>query len=204
MAVFSQELLSSVDPTAELLVRNDLVSALVSVIDASFADPANSGTADIEPASVANGAPSIPSSGDGIEDIQSLVANFSGDPERAVLIGSPRTFTKLHDPLLMPGLGPRGGTALGIPAIPSAAAGDALILLDPDAVALGEGETDVRTSGQASIEVLDNPTNDTAAPTATSQVALWQVNAAAILVEQRVNWQAIRPCASVVTGVGAS
>jgi hypothetical protein len=204
LAVFSRELLEAIEPAGELLIRDDLAKALSAVIDASFADPSNAGVPDVEPASIANGVAATTSSGDGVEDIQTLVANFPGDPERAILVGSPQTFTKLHDPLLMPGLGPRGGQALGIPAIPSAAAGNALILLDPDGVALDEGEVELRTSGQATISMLDDPTQSAVSPTAVNQTSLWQANATAVLVEAAVNWTTVRPSVSVVTGVAAS
>lgn len=204
LAVLSGEMLQSVDPRAELLIRDDMAAALTAVINSSFINPSNSGTPDLEPASVSNGAPATASSGDGAKDLRELIASFPGDLERAVLIGSPSSFAVLSDPFLLPNLGVRGGEALGIPAVPSSAAGDALILLDPDAVALGDGGTAVRVATQATVEMTDAPTGSSATPTATSHVSLWQANAVGLLVEQTINWQAIRPCASIVTGMATS
>lgn len=204
LAVLSNELLQSVDPAAELLIRNDMAAALTAVINASFIDPSNSGTADLEPASVTNGAPSTAAGADGAANIRELIASFPGDLERAVLVGSPSSFAVLSDPFLFPNLGVRGGEALGIPAVPSTAAGDTLALIDPDAIALGDGGTAVRIATQATVEMTDAPTGSSTTPTATSHVSLWQANATGILVEQVVNWQPIRACASVVTGMAAS
>jgi HK97 family phage major capsid protein len=204
LGVFSNELLQSLDPRAELLIRDDMAKALSAVMDASFIDPSNAGTPDLEPASVTNGAPSTAASGDGAADIRELIAAFPGDLERAILVGSPATFAVLSDPFLFPALGVRGGEALGIPAIPSSAAADTLALIDPDAIALGDGGTAVRVATQATVEMTDAPTGSSVTPTATSQVSLWQANATGVLVEQVVNWQPIRPCASVVTGMAAS
>jgi len=208
LIVTTNELLESLEPAAELLIRNDMIAAMVATINASFIDPTNSGVAGVEPASISNGAPSTAASGDGASDIRELIASFPGDLSRAVLIGSPATFAVLSDPFLLPRLGVRGGEALGIPAIPATAAGDTLVLVDPAAIAVGEAETSLSTSREASIEMLDaNLTGDSVGVVpgaAASTVTLFQTNSTAIKAEKVINWEVARPGVSIVTGVATS
>jgi hypothetical protein len=206
LAVFSDELLESLDPAAELFIRDGLVSAVVEAIDLSLVDPANSGTANVKPASITNGVTGISSTGDGLQDVRNLVDAFplTGDLSRAVLIGAPVTFAAMHDPVFLPGLGVRGGEAMGIPAIPSNQAGDDLILVDPGSVALGEDAMELRASNEATIEMSDAPTQNATTPTATTQTSLWQCDSTAILCNKFLNWSVQQPAVSLVTGVAGS
>lgn len=208
LTVVTDELLESADPMAEITIRDDLVGAVVEAINASLIDPANNGTAGVEPASITNGVPSVAATGDGLADIRQLIDIFPGDLERAVLIGSPNSFAAMHDPLVLPGLGVRGGNALGIPAIASTAAGSTLALVDPDGIAWGGADTEIRTSREATIEMLDSAlTGDSfgvVPPTAASTVSLWQTNSSALVAEQHVNWEAARPSVATLTGVDQS
>lgn len=210
LTVVTDELLEASDPLAETVIRDDLVAAVSAAIDQSFIDPANAGSAGVEPASVTNGITAISAGANGVDaegrlfDVRDLIEAFPGDLERAVLIGSPRTFSIMYNPQYLPGLGVRGGSALGIPAIASTAAGDTLALIDPDGIAVGSGTTDVRVSTQGAVQMLDNPTIDSVAPTATTTVSLWQTDSAAVMAEQRVNWQVVRPSVAVLDGVAES
>ncbi|WP_165938449.1 phage major capsid protein [Parafrankia sp. BMG5.11] len=204
LTVLTEETLESADPAAEALVRNDLVAAVSAAIDQSFIDPANAGTVGVEPASITNGAPAVASTADGLVDIRALIAAFPGDLERAVLIGSGVSLAALYDPITLPLLGARGGSAIGIPAVASNAAGTTVALIDPDGIAMGEGTADVRTAAHASIEMKDaSLTQDATTGAGSTTVSLWQTNAVAVLAEQRVNWEAARPSVAVLTGVGA-
>lgn len=204
LAVITEELAESSDPSAEMVIRNDMVEAIAAAIDVSFIDPANAGTANIKPASITNGAPAIAATGDGLADIRELIAQFPGDLERAVLIGSPSTFAVLSDPLLLPTLGVRGGSALGIPAIPSKAAGTALALVDPAGIALGEAEMDLSASREASVEMRDDPTQSSTTPTAANMVSLWATNSIGILTSKTIAWEVARPSVQIITGMAAS
>lgn len=204
LTVISNELLESLDPAAELLIRNDLVNANVEALNTSFIDPANAGVADVEPASITNGISAIPSSGDGLTDIREMVNVFPGDIGRAVLIGSPSSLAALHDPIYLPNIGVRGGEALGMPVVAAEAAGDALIMVDPDGIALGEAEMALKVSTQGTIEMSDAPTQEATTPTAAQQVSLWQTNSTAIMSEKVINWEIARPAVALVTGVATS
>jgi hypothetical protein len=194
LAVVTEELLTSADPAAEMLIRDELVAAVVRAIDATFINAGNAGVAGVKPAGVANG-----TSGSAAT-IEELIGNFPGNLETAVLIGSPERFVALHS-AAHPDIGARGGELLGIPAVASTAAGDTITLLDPTGVAYGEDATamEVKVSRQATIEMRDDPTGDAAAPTAAQMVSLFQTNAAGILFNGYANWQRVRPCASTFT-----
>jgi hypothetical protein len=203
--IVTRELLASADPASEELIRQDMVAAVAAAIDESLLNPANAGTAGLEPASLTNGVPSISSSGDGLADMRQLVDAFPGRLETAVLIGSPKTFLALHDPMVLPAIGAAGGNVLGIRAIPSSAAGDTLTLLDPSGVALGIGDVVARSSDQATIEMDDTPAHEATTPTpTTSLVSLWQCGAVGLLTELSANWVAARPCAATIAGIAQS
>lgn len=204
LCVVSNLLLESADPAAELMIRNDLMSACVDALNQSFIVPSNAGVSGVEPASITNGVTAIPASGDGLTDVRNMIDVFPGDLERAVLVGSPSSFAALHDPMILPGLGVRGGEAVGIPAIASTAAGETLVLIDPDGIALGEGEMALKVSTQGTIQMSDAPTQDSVTPTAVNQVSLWQCNATALMAEKVINWDVARPSVSLVTGVATS
>lgn len=208
LSVATTEMLESSDPAAERIIRDDMIAALVSAIDASFIDPTNNGVSGVEPASVTNGAPSVAATGNGLDDLRLLIDAFPGDLQQAILIGSAESFAAMHDPLVLPGLGVRGGSAIGIPAFPLAVAGSTLALIDPTGIAYGAGTTDIRTSREASIEMLDTSlagdSINVVPPTAASTVSLWQTNSAAIICEQAVAWEAARPSAAILEGVDQS
>jgi hypothetical protein len=52
-------------------------------------------------------------------------------------------------------------------------------------------------SREASLQMLDNPTNDTVTPTATSMVSLWQTNSVGFRCERILNWARRRSNAAV-------
>ena len=219
LCVFTDEHLRAADPASELLIRDDLARALIDVIDASFIDPANSGTTDIEPASIAYGAPvdAVTGTSDA-DDIRAAVAyaiaNFDGDLEQAVLIARPEflAFFGLNPLLNTEAIGARGGSIGGIPALPSKAlpldgsGKQQMVLVDPTGIALGEEGLELRTSREASIEMLDsNLTGDSIGVvpgTAASTVSLWSTNSVGLLAEKHLNFAVARAgSVRVITGL---
>lgn len=215
LTVLTEELLESADPASETTIRDDMANAMAAVIDESFINPANSGTAGIEPASVANGAQADAATGTSTDDIRDAVAfsigQFDGDLTRAVLVGRPELFVHmgLQSAFQIEQLGARGGSIGGIPAIATTAlpldAGgkQQLVLIDPDSIAFGEEGMDLRTSRKASIEMVDNPVGSSTDPTGTASiVSLWQTNSAALMSEKYLNWQLARSGGvRVITGL---
>ncbi len=204
LTVVTKELALSADPAAEAFIRDDLVAAVVAAIDSTFIDPANAGVSGVKPASVTYGAPSTNATGDALDDVRLLIDAFPGDLQRAVVIGSPSTFAAMNEPLVMPNIGVRGGDLLGIPAIPSTAAGDTLALIDPDGIAYGNGTVETKIATEATIQMLDNPTNSTVTPTPTNLVSLWTANSAAIMAECVTGWEVARPSVAILEVVAQS
>jgi HK97 family phage major capsid protein len=193
MVVVTDEVLRSSSPNAEASVRNDLLNAVVRELNSAFLDETNAGISGVMPASVTNAVTPVSGSGDMADDLQLLLANFQGNLETATFIGHPVLFASLSG-ANYPGLGGRGGTLLGFPAIASSQVSpDTLILLDSDGIAYAEGSAEIRVSRQATIQMLDNPTNNSATGTATQAVSLFQTNAVALLCEISVNWSVARP-----------
>lgn len=82
---------------------------------------------------------------------------------------------------------------------------DTLTLIDPGAIAYGEGPLEVRASRQAVIEMKSSSlTQDATTGTGTTQVSLWQANAVGILLEQYVNWKAHANAVAILTGISSS
>jgi hypothetical protein len=186
MVVCTDEVLRSSNPSAELLIRNDLLNATARAIDDAFIDETNAGIANVMPTAVNHNL--TPAA-----DLQLLIAGFTGDLSVSYFVGHPAYFAGLagsdH-----PNIGARGGSLLGIPAISSSACSpDVLTLVDPTGLVYSEGSAEIRTSRQATIQMLDNPTNNSATGTATTMVSLYQVNSTALLAEVAVNWSVARP-----------
>ena len=102
-----------------------------------------------------------------------------------------------------PGIGPTGGTFVGLPVFTSEyiadeSEGAVVILVKGDEIFLGdEGGIDVRTSDQASLQMDTAPTQDSVTPTASTSVSMFQTNSVAFLVERYLNWQKRRASALV-------
>jgi hypothetical protein len=90
-----------------------------------------------------------------------------------------------------PGLTMRGGEFMGFPAIVSNyVPAETVVFLNTSDVYFGdEGGFEVKMSGEASLEMLDNPVGDSVAPTgAASMVSMFQTNSTAFLAERHLNW----------------
>lgn len=197
LSVATKELLESDDQRAEVLIRNEMARSIASAVNAAFIDPANAGEADIKPAAVTYGLSAI---GGGSptntpdEDFEELIASFTGDLERAYLLMPPLIGAKLSS-AARPNIGARsGGEWAGIPVVTSTDVPTGVIaLVDPDGIAIAEGTGEVRTSTQASIEMVDAASINSGTPVAAQLVSMWQANCVAIMTERVVNWQIVRP-----------
>ena len=56
-----------------------------------------------------------------------------------------------------------------------------------------DGQVTIDASREASLEMLDNPTNNSATGTATSLVSMFQTNSVALKAERYINWAVRRP-----------
>src|SRR5262245_2044867 len=70
IAVLTKETVRDSNPSAETIIRDELARALVQRMDADFIDPDNAGTANIKPASIANGASTVTSAGTSADNVR--------------------------------------------------------------------------------------------------------------------------------------
>lgn len=217
ISVITQELARFSSPSADMLVRDGLRDAIVERIDIDFIDPAEAGTANVQPASITNGLTALTSAGTSADnartDLANIVSSFveaNQNTEGLVLI-MPTTLAlalsfqvnSLGQPEF-PGLNMTGGTLNGIPVITSQYAanasggGNLVIALNQRELFLADdGQVNVDASMEASLQMLDNPTNNSATATPTTMVSMWQTNSIALRAERFINWRKRRSTAVV-------
>lgn len=211
ISVLTEELMRFSDPSAERLVRNALAKVLIERIDTDFVDPDFAGSANVSPASITNGVVAIGSSGDDADavraDIQALwAAAVAADMDLtdAVYITTPAIALALS--LMMnpigssrefPEISIRGGSLLGVPVIVSnyVEGGDFILAFASEIYLSDDGEATVDFSREASLQMLDNPTNDSNTPTPTTLVSMYQTDSVALRAHRFVNWSKRRSTA---------
>lgn len=214
IAVLTEELLRFSNPSAEMLVRDSLAAALLERLDTDFVDPAVAEVANVSPASITNGVTPIASSGTDANavrtDVQAAVTQFIS-ANISLISGvwiMPAT-TALALSLMRNALGQRefpeitmmGGTFEGLPVIvseyvPSDTSGALVILVNAQDIWLADdGQVVIDASREASLQMLDNPTNNSATATATTMVSMFQTNSVALRAERWINWKKRRAAA---------
>lgn len=207
IAVITEELIRFSSPSAERLVRDSLASAIIAKADTDFVDPTKAAVSNVSPASITNGVTAIVSGGNTAADIrcdiQNLWAPFiaaNNAPRNAVYIMDSVTalgLSLMQNPLGQaeyPGLTLNGGTFMGVPVIvsdylPQSSAGSILILCNASDIWLADdGQVTIDASREASLQMLDNPTNNSSSATATTMVSMFQTNSVAIRAERYINW----------------
>lgn len=221
IAVLTEELIRFSDPSAERLVREGLAAAVIERMDIDFVDPAKAAVTNVSPASIFNGVAGIPSSGNDADairaDVQALWAPFiaaRNPPRNAVYLMDSTTalaVSLMQNPLgqsEFPGLTMNGGTFMGVPVIVSDylvvdSDGGMVALVNASDIWLADdGGVTIDASREASLQMLDNPTNNSATGTATSLVSMFQTNSVAFRAERYVNWARRRASAvAYLTGV---
>lgn len=197
ITVYTQELMRRSDPAVDVLVRDDLIAACATLVDATFVDAA--ATSAVRPAGILNGVTAISSTGTTAShyeaDLLSLInafvaANLSLDGSY-LLMSETRAaqISLLRDALgnsYFNGMTLRGErTLMGIPVITSQSVGNKIILVKTSEILLAQdGGVDVSYSDQATI--VDGTTTHN----------LWQQNKFAVRVEKFITWNKRRPIAS--------
>jgi HK97 family phage major capsid protein len=211
LMAIDDELRRSSSPSAELMVRDDLAKTVQQLLDLSLIDPNQGGTANVQPASLTyNVTPITPTGTNAAAISTDVAAVFAAaiaanlDPMNAVWIMTPTTALKLS--LMLTSLGSKqypditikGGTWQGLPVVVSNIASisgspdyaNMIVLMFPDEVLLAdEGQVTIEASNEASIQMLDNPTNtSTGGTTATTMVSMFQTHSLAIKAVRYINW----------------
>lgn len=215
-----EELAMSSSPSAELLVRDDLAKTIATFLDVQLLDPNVAAVANVNPASLTNGLTAIVPTGTAAANLRTDLATMlkswaQGDldaskgvwimtPNQALNIGL--LLNSLGLPLY-PGINITGGELLGLPVIVSNSAnipgspdsGNMIVLVNPQEIFLAdEGQVTIQVSNEASIQMLDNPTNtSTGSTTATSMVSMFQTHSLALRATRYINWSKRRSLAAV-------
>lgn len=222
ISILSKEQVRSSRPSAENMVRAELIARCAQGIDLALLDPDNAGVEGVSPASITYGIPQRVSSGSGVAAIysdlglmaQDLVAAGSTLTSAAWVV-RPATLVSmsgLHDTsgaLAFPGLSVLGGTLMGLPVIPAgnlpppgSPASSFIALIDGSQVVVGdEGQADIAISTTAALQMDDAPSTASVDGTATTMVSLYQAEAVGVRVIRWLNWRLRRPYVSVLSGV---
>ena len=204
ISVITEELARFSNPSAEALVRNDLIAAISQFIDQQFLDPAKALVANTSPASISNGETGATPSGTTLDhafaDLAGRVNVFSAanhkmtgmvwvmTPSRAATFGLMRNVMGVPE---FPGLGADGGTLFGFPVVTSTnitpgASGDKIYLIEAGEVLFADDGIMLDISREASLQM--NSTPDNPATATTVLVSLWQNNLVGIRAERFITW----------------
>jgi HK97 family phage major capsid protein/HK97 family phage prohead protease len=216
ISAITKELLQTSAPSAEILVRNDLAAAVQYVLDRTLIDPNLGIIANERPAAVTYGLTPVTPTGTNYAalaaDFKSLVASMitdNIDMSGAVWVMSRSTALALSLMVTslgvsqFPGMTPEGGMLFGYPVIVSQSAyfgsgspdyGNLIVFMVPSEIYLADdGMVDVEMSDQVSLQLLDNPTNDSGgSTTATAMVSMFQTESVAIKAVRYINWKVRR------------
>ncbi|MDE4619624.1 phage major capsid protein [Sinorhizobium meliloti] len=212
IAVQTMELIRDSSPSSDVLLRNSLAKAVAKRSDVSFIDPTSAGVAGVRPPSILNGVTPIVNStatgADGVrEDVQAIIGAFvaANNPLTSGVWVMGGTYAlrlmMMLNPLgqrEFPGITMQGGTFFELPVIVSNYLGDYVSLVNAEDIYLGdEGGVDIAMSTEASLEMVDNPTQDSGAadPVETTVVSMFQTNSVAFRAERTINWARRRPSA---------
>jgi hypothetical protein len=202
IAVLSMENVRDSSPSSDVIVRDQLAAAVAGRIDTDFIDPTNSGTSNVKPAAITNGAQVIAATSytdaDDVRlDVRSVMQYFidaNNPPSQGVWImssGNALALSLLVNGLgqaEFPGIGMAGGTFAGLPVITSEYIGSYVALVNASDIFVGdEGGIAVDMSTEASLEMLDSGFTQSQ-PTGASLVSLWQNNLVGLRAERTINW----------------
>ena len=210
IVVISDELARLSTPSAEAIIRGDLVAQIAQFTDDSFINPAYAAVTDVRPASVTNGVTPIAASGTDADALRTdvravyssfIAANLSTAGAAWVMTSTQAmAIGMMQNPLdqnEFPGLGAEGGTFMGLPVlvsevVPSDSNGSIIVLVKQSEILLAdEGGVTVDVSREASLQM--NSTPDNPATASTVMTSLWQNNLLGIRAERMITWRKRRP-----------
>lgn len=197
--VLSQELIRFSNPSAERLVRDDMVKGIAAFLDGQFTNPAVAAVAGVNPASITNGAPTAAATTNPMADILGLINHFATNnipvdgltflmsPSNALALsfrqnldGSPQ----------FPGIGINGGNYKGLQFITSNTVGTIVIALQPAHILYADdGGVTIDASTEASLQMDSAPMSPVDATTI--YASMFQMNAVALRAERYVNWKRV-------------
>ena len=198
IVVLSDELVRLSTPSAEAIVRADLVAQIAQFLDVEFIDPANAAVAGISPASILNGVTGIPSSGTSAQDartdlgaLQTAMINANMSGASGVYITTEivaQQLGMLQNPLGQPEFpGMVTGNALNRNAVVTSQAvpsGILALILPSEILLADDGGVTIDASREATLVMDSAPVAGTAAT-----FNLWQNNCVGIRAERWITWK---------------
>lgn len=204
IVAITDELAMFSSPSAEELIRVDMINQVKKFQDAQFIDPSITGSA-LRPQSLLNGKSKVGDGGgataaDFRHDFQTLVAAYLANSQPlssatilmsetiAAGLAAMQTDLGVRD---FPGITAMGGEYMGIPIIASESVSDRLVLFNAAEVLLAQ-EPSIRidVSTEATLEMDTEPLTGESSPVETAVLkSLWQNNLVGIRCEQRIRWQ---------------
>lgn len=224
IVVLTDELVRFSNPSAEAVVRADLVAAMAQFLDRQFVDPAIAEVTNVSPASITNAVTPVTPTGTNEAafraDAKTLLNSFLVN--NLTTAGGVWIMTQqqaLALSLMVNALGqqsfatitPTGGTLLGYPVVASenmpAAGGSPadgypiIFAVAPEIMLADDGQVTIDASNQASIQMESTP--DSPPTGSTLFQSLWQANMTALRAERFINWKKRRSTAVGYIGPGA-
>jgi HK97 family phage major capsid protein len=214
IVVLTDELVRFSNPSAEALVRQDMLAGIAEYLDKRFIEPQYAGVPTVSPASITYGLTPINGSSTTVAGITAYVkaamtayANANQNLSAAVWIMAPKTALALsmirnvNDEFVFPGINVNGGTFFGLPVVVSntaTAAGSPsegmIVLVDQSEILLADdGQISIDASQEASVQMNDAPSAG-----AQSLVSLWQNNLLGLRAERYIYWAKRRSTAVVL------
>ena len=199
--VLTEELVRLSNPAAEDLARRDMIAGIARFLDTQFIDPAVAAVANVNPASITNGAPTAAATTNPLADIMGLINHFAVnniDVDGVHFILSPANAlslsfrSNLDGSPQFPGVGLDGGTYRGLRFVVSNTAGANVIALQPNLILYADdGGVTIDASREASLQMDSAPMSP--ADATTVYVSLWQTNSVGLRAERWVNWLRANP-----------
>lgn len=215
--VLTAELVKSSSPSAQEVVRNELVNGMQQYLDSQLVDPAVAAVANVSPASITNGVTGTAASGTteaaARADLRALIGAYTasnlGLSGLVLLMSESTAFTlgtlvnAVGEPAF-PGITANGGNILGIPVVTSNAVGARIIAVHaPSILFADDGQTEIDISREASL-IMDSAPATVVQATGSAPVhtSLWQNNLVGLRAERWINWGKARSGAvNMITGV---
>ena len=196
--VLTDELIRSSAPSAEGIVRRDMIRGIAHFLDQQFTDPTIAEVANVSPASITNGATTAASLDNPEKDLGLIVGHFSTNnvplSGLTVIMSETNAYAmgvtrNAMGQSLFPGVGIAGGSANGINVVASNVVGDKVIALAPEFILYADdGGVSIDTSREATLQMNDAPVNP-ADPATTVWTSLFQDNLTALRAERFINWK---------------
>jgi len=208
IVVITEELARLSSPSAEDIVKADMIAGITAFVDAAFIDPSKAAVANVSPASITNGTSAITSVGP-LGDLVALANAFTTinmpiqnltyimSPSNALVLSFQKNAAGAP---LFPNLTSAGGTVNGMKIVTSGAAGTNIVALVPEMVLYADdGGITIDVSREASLQMNDAPMDP--ADATTVFVSLWQNNCVGLRAEWFITWlKAIGGAARYVSG----